>query len=313
MLRLNFTTVTPLHIGNGEQLGYGIDYIIKNNFVYRLNPQKVATLFAEKHLVDFRRDYSFKDVIELIQKHYNLLNENHSSYKVKASQSFVEQINNERAIGRKYFGEFINSNGNFYIPASSVKGALLTVLNLNQLGISTEDPKIVDKVVFTDSDYITSNNFEVYLTNNRPPKVSLLCLKEGVNFSLTLRKTGSLNKEQMRKCLEVYSHTQIELAKKYVIKYKSKPGQRPKGADIYFEALNEISKLSLTKNEYLINIGFGGGSWFKVFKNIVPKFPSKSPNRERRGKDEEAHTSVSFNFNGRTDHIGWCKLKIEEV
>lgn len=318
MIRLHFTTLTPLHISNGEQLGYGLDYIQKGNLIYKLNPLKVAEKFAEKNLINFSREYSLNDLIGLIKKYENSFGENDSFYVVEADSSFSKYITNEKAIGRKYFTEFINSNGKFYIPASSVKGAIITVLKLNHLGIDNSDPNIEDKFVIHDSDYIKNENMQVYLTNNRPPKIGLLCIIPNTSFELLIIKHRSLHIDDLKKCLKSYTPKQVVLARNTIKKFKAQQGKRPKGADIFDDSLknleNDIKKLK--DDEYLINIGFGGGSYFKIFDGVTPyKFDNSRKDPKTKKKiyvKEEAHTTVSFNFGGRTDHIGWCKLKIEE-
>ncbi len=318
MIKLNFTTLTPLHISNGEQLGYRLDYIQKGEYIYKLNPHKAAQKLLEKKIFNFDKEYSLDDLIVLIKKYENSFNENDSFYVVEADELFTKHIANERAIGRKYFVEFINSNGNFYIPASSVKGTFLTILKMSQLGIDVNNADIESKFVIHDSNFIPNEKMKVYLTNNRPPKIGLLCVIPNTEFSLLVTKHKSLNIEDLKKKLKTYASNQIELAKKYIIKFRAPSGRRPKGADIFYNALINLESdlKKLKENEYLINIGFGGGSYFKIFEGIQPhKFDNsrKDPKtKEKVFTKEEAHTTVSFNFGGRTDHIGWCKLKIEE-
>jgi len=65
------------------------------------------------------------------------------------------------------------------------------------------------------------------------------------------------------------------------------------------------------KEEPIINIGYGGGSWFKTLEGNIPKFKSKIPGK--RELLEAAHSSFSFNIDRELAHIGWCKLEIEEL
>lgn len=287
MIKLNFTTLTPLHISSGEQLGYGLDYIQKGNHIYKLNPQKVAQKLFDKKLIDFSKEYSLYDLIGLIKKYENSFSENDSFYVVEADQLFTKHIANERAIGRKYFVEFINSNGNFYIPASSVKGALLTILKMSQLGIDVNNADIESKFVIHDSNFIPNERMKVYLTNNRPPKIGLLCVIPNTEFSLFVTKHKYLNIEDLKRKLKTYAPNQIELAKKYIIKFRAPSGRRPKGADIFYDALKNLESdlKKLKADEYLINIGFGGGSYFKIFEGIQPyKFDNsrKDPKTKKR-------------------------------
>jgi len=309
MLKLNFTTITPVHISNGEQLGFGLDYIIKNEAAfYKLNFLKIAEKFAVENLFNFSENYSLEDMIKIIDDKRKEITEDYIHYKVLITSPFNDHLNNEKAVGRSYVSEFINSNGKFYIPASAVKGALLTILNQKSLGINPDAANIKDKVVFSDSGFIDQSNFNIFCSNNRPPKVNLMCLKKNVEFSLMMKKTGNLNLVNFRKLLNEYSSIQIDNALNKLQPYKTTRDE-PKGADIFEKALINLNSNSLSENEYLINLGFGGGSWFKVEVGKVPMFESKKKGRDN--PKEPAHTSVSFQENPM--HIGWCKLKIEEL
>ncbi len=129
---------------------------------------------------------------------------------------------------------------------------------------------------------------------------------------MKLQKNGNLAIDELREKLSNYSSTQIKLALEKIVKYKSRKDQL-KGADHFEKALIEIESIRLENGEYLINLGYGGGSWFKVFENIVPKFKSKSPNPRIKRNDEEAHTTFSVSINNSLKHLGWCKLEIEEL
>lgn len=328
MIKLHFKTLTPIHISNGEQLGFGLDYLLlceiqeengdkfKVTKLCKLNPNKVADKFAKNNLFDLSRNYSLIEIIDNIEKNKNHINTDDLFYKVIITKPFSNYLNRAGNQGQAFVSEFINSNGKFYIPASSIKGALLTILNVNHLGIKEiknngiveQEATIKDKIVFSDSDFIDQSNFNIFRTNNRPPEVNLMCLKKNTEFTMIIKKTGSLKFEVFKEKLKKYSKDQIELALKNITTYKSKKDE-PKGADIFESALTNLNTIKLSSDEYLINIGFGGGSWFKVNKGVVPKFESKK--KGRGNPNEAAHTSVSFNENPM--HIGWCKLKIEEI
>jgi len=313
MHKLKFTTITPLHISNGETLDKGFHYTIFNQELYKIDPNKFSRLLAKKENLDFTKDIDIKNIEGLVNKHQLTIIDEAFSYNVKIHDSFKSHLKNPRAQGRSQVIEFINSNGKFYIPASSIKGALLTVLGVDSSGIQAGDnANIKDKIVFYDSSFIDPNNFMVYRTENRPPANNLICLKPNYKFEMRLQKNGNLDITELKSKLEEYSKTQIELALEKIVKYKSRKDQL-KGADHFEKALIEIESLQLNNNEYLINIGYGGGSWFKVFEDEVPKFKSKSPNPKRKGKDEEAHTTFSISINNSLKHLGWCKMEIEKL
>jgi len=312
MYRFKFTTLTPVHISNGEELNYGFNYTVFKDELYKIDQNKLANILAKREKIDFTQDITIKTIENWVRKYQIDIVDNASLYSVEIDQSFKKHLENPRAQGRRQVIEFINSNGRFYIPASSVKGALLTVLGVSTSGIQPgENANIKDKIVFQDSTFIDQRNFMVYRTENRPPATNLICLKPGITFEMHLLKNGNLSIKELKEKLSNYSHTQIDLALKHIIKFKSRKDQL-KGADYFEKALDEIAKLQLNSNEFLINIGFGGGSWFKVYENLIPKFKSKSPNPKRKGKFEEAHTTFSVLIDNTLYQLGWCKMEIEE-
>jgi CRISPR/Cas system CSM-associated protein Csm5 (group 7 of RAMP superfamily) len=314
MIKLLFTTLTPLHISNGEQLGYGLDYVIRNDAAFcKIDFLKVSDIFATINLFDFKKAYSLDDIIEIINKHKKELPDNCFTYKVLITRPFHKEITNERSTGQNFVSEFINSNGKFYIPASSVKGVLRTVLGMSDnegIGVNVSDPKITDRFVIQDSSIIPQDRFNIFVTNERPPKVNLMCLKKGVDFEIPIQRLGILSNDALKEKLSSYSSNQIKLALDNIRPFKSNTDE-PKGADIFEESLQRILNEKLNSNEYLINLGFGGGSWFKVREGIIPKFDKKGKNRGRNPETEAAHTTFSIN-NANPMHIGWCKLRIEE-
>jgi CRISPR/Cas system CSM-associated protein Csm5 (group 7 of RAMP superfamily) len=310
MYKFNFTTITPLHISNGEVLDQNFHYTAYRGDVYKIDHLKFAKLIAKKEKVDFSSDITTKVIEGWVKKYQLTIIDDAVSYSVKIHETFQAHLDNQRAIGRRQIIEFINSNGNFYIPASSIKGALLTPLGLNSLGINPADPKIGDRVVYYDSETIPSEHFSVYRTENRPPENNLICLDPGVNFSLTMQKKGKFDKDVFFQKLRPYTDTQLENLNREVAKFKSQRAGKLRKADLFLRAIEEINTLA-AKGEILINIGYGGGSWFKIFEGKIPIFKSKIP--QKRNIEEAAHSSFSFTINRELVHIGWCKLEIEEL
>ena len=152
---------------------------------------------SEKNIIDFSRKYSLNDITSsiLTEDIYADFTKSDFLYCVKIITRFYESLNNEDAQGLHFVKEFINSNGKFYVPASSVKGALLTALNEKSLGISNDSKpaNIKDKVVLNDSDILDNDNFCVYLTNERPPAINLMCLKPDTEFDINVLQSGKLN------------------------------------------------------------------------------------------------------------------------
>ncbi len=311
MLKLNFETITPLHISNGEELAYNIDYIVKDGYFVKLN-RLAAKKIAEARIFDYTRNYKFFEVIRIIEKHKNIFDESCFDYSLDISEAFEDFLSGEKKDGRKIVQEFINSNGNFYIPGSSIKGMLTTILrrdvDKNPLGIHPKQGKWNDRFIITDSDFL-SDEYVIVDRAFRPPEINLISLDSGVEFSCEIRATGNLNIDNLHNKLKSYSFTQLQKAKK-IVKRFSTMEKRPGGATRYFSFLERLlDEIDLEDDEYLVNLGFGGGSYYKIYDNVpIPKF--KNPGR--KGKREEAHTTFSVEIDNEFYQLGWCKLKIEE-
>ncbi|MBU1678420.1 MAG: type III-A CRISPR-associated RAMP protein Csm5 [Bacteroidetes bacterium] len=309
MIKLNFNTLTPLHISNGNDLSFNIEYIEKDQKFCKLKINKAAKKYTENNLFDFSISYSFSDYIKIIEKNKNILYNSDFEYSLETSRGFLEHLKNTRADGQKIVKEFNNSNGKFYIPGSSVKGSIATIMGLESIGIQNN---INEKFVIRDSDSLDSSMFLVLKTFVGRPPISLICLKSGSEFSLSISKYGMFNLSEFKKKLKIYYQSQILKAKIYAKKYFPNPTRHGEsGAELFFKILAEAENwLSIFgDDEFLINLGFGSGTYFKLFES-VDKIPTNW-NRKSR-EEEEPHTTFSF-FDGEyLDHIGWCKLTIEE-
>lgn len=310
MYKFNFTTITPLHISNGEELYQNFNYTAYRGDIYKINHLKFSQIVAKSENVDFTSDIGIEVIESWVKKYQLTIIDEATKYNVKIHETFNAHLENKRAVGRRQIIEFINSNGKFYVPASSVKGAILTPLGEPSLGIKHQEPQIADRVVFNDSEELNSENFSVYRTENRPPENNLICLDPGVSFSLLMRKKGNFDKISFLKKLKSYTDTQLENLNHEVAKFTSKRTGKLRKADLFLRSIEEINKLA-TNNENIINIGYGGGSWFKITEGQIPKFKSKLP--DKRNVLEAAHSSYSFTIDRELTHIGWCKLEIEEL
>ena len=309
MYKFIFTTITPLHISNGEVLDQNFHYATYGEEFFKIDHLKFSKIIAKKENINFDSDINTRVIESWVKKHLFDLFDNAKAYSIKINRSFKNHLENQGATGRRQVIEFINSNNSFYVPASSIKGALLTPLGETSLGINPQDPHIKDRVVFYDSDKIESSKFSVYRTENRPPENNLICMDPNVSFTLTMNKHGKFNKDDFLKKLKAYTVLQLENLEREVSKFKSKRVGKLSKADLFLRAIENIRTLS-AKGETIINIGYGGGSWFKINGGEIPKFKSKKPGKKI---DEPAHSTFSFLINGEYSHIGWCKLEIEDI
>ncbi len=303
MLRFNFQTITPLHITNGEKLGYNVDYLEKDGMFFKYDKRKISKYFAENDWFDFSKEYSYFNFIEIIEERKEQIPESLFEYSVNISSYALSQIRNEKAEGQNYVQEFINSNGKFYIPGSSVKGAIATALNQESLGIKNN---ISQKFVIQDSDFISDIFLQVEKTYKGRPPVQLLCLKPYSEFTLLVKKSNEFTKDFFIKKIREYYKKQLENSIAVIKLYKNAQFTIDP-AEIYSDLLEEylnVLSTQIDKDETLINIGFGSGAYFKIIND------SKYFDDNYRG--EKPHTTFSFYDGEYLDHIGWCKLKIEE-
>jgi len=334
MYRLKFTTLTPLHISNGEALDQSFHYTVFKNEFYRIDHNKFSKLITKKENIDFTKEITAKTIESWVRKYQLNVIDEASSYSVKIHPTYQTHLENKRADGKRQVIEFINSNGKFYVPASSIKGALLTILNKTlfnfsenengeqktviikqeSLGITEvkyknkilKEASISDKVVLYDSNFIPSSKFSV-IRFERPPQQNFICLDPGEMFYIDLKKSGNLDFELLKKNLQTYARDQVAKAQKFIQLFESNKARGTKGSQYFNETLLELSnKFNLiSDNEYLINIGFGGGAYFKVYSDVA-RIPKNTRN-------EFIHTSYSSIIDDTRNHIGWCKLEIEEL
>lgn len=132
----------------------------------------------------------------------------------------------------------------------------------------------------------------------------------GVQFSSFIKSKGNLSLDELKNSLRNYSKTQIEKALKCVERYKQME-KKPKGATNFHKIIETmLNEMDFNENYYFVNLGFGGGSYFKINHDTkIPKFPNPGRNKRR----EEAHTTFNVNIDGDLFQLGWCKLKIEEI
>jgi len=334
MYRLKFTTFTPLHISNGETLDQNFHYTVFKDEFYRIDHNKFSKLLAIKENIDFTQDITTKPIENWVRKYQLNIIDEAFSYSVKVHPTFQTHLDNKRVDGKRQVSEFINSNGNFYVPASSIKGALITMLNKTLFSVTENDngnqrtvnikqdflgikeikyknkvlkeASISDKFVLADSSFIESSKFSV-IRFDRPPQQNLICLDPYEIFYLEVKKTGNLDLTLLKKNLGSYAQEQTTKAQKFIQLFERNKGRETKGSQYFKEALtnlkNEIKNISY--NEYLLNIGFGGGAYFKIYSDVerVPK----------NTRNEFIHTSYSTTMDDNRYHIGWCKLEIEEL
>lgn len=298
MLKLHFKTLTPLFIGSGEVLERDFHYKIDDVDFRKYNESKLVADLAARKVVDFDREQSTENLKQrIIDGNYS--DDKFFDYTVGMAQSFYSYITGHETTGKDAVQEFINDNGKFYIPGSSVKGALCTALGLDNLGIIDS---MDQRFVIQDCVDLSHDDFLVFHFD-RPPYVNLLALQNGTYFTTVIPKSKGLSKKLIEEKVASYFRVQISKSVTELKKYKSINNRE----DFPILELFENLKTNYS-DDVIINLGFGGGSWFKISKGEIPKF-------QKRNTDEpEIPTTTYHNKNrsGNLVHIGWCKLEVEE-
>ena len=183
MDKLNYTynlkikILSPLYIGGGKEKDWvkGFDFIIKKQNLYVLNNKK---LFSE-----LRKKNKFNEYIRLISDNDDQkIKEFFDKFNENEIESFSYPIYKNCDKTNKEIKSFIRSGlGQAYIPGSSIKGALRSILfnyflrnNKNyykQTFRSRENNKFevkINKQKFVEA--ITNNSLELYINNKKTSK-----------------------------------------------------------------------------------------------------------------------------------------------
>lgn len=298
MLKLHFETITPLFIGSGEVLERDFHYKIDDVDFKKYNESKLVADLASRDVIDFDREQSAENLKQrIIEGNYS--DDKFFDYTVGLAKSFFGYINGHDTTGTDAVQEFINENGRFYIPGSSVKGALCTALGLDKLGITDS---ISQRFVIQDCVNLSHEDFLVFHFD-RPPYVNLLAMQNGTKFSTVIPKSNGISKKLIEEKVSSYFKVQISKALTELNNFKDRNNRED------FSILELFENLKINhRNEIIINLGFGGGSWFKVNKGVIPKF-------QKGNADEPEIPTTTYHYTNRSGnlvHIGWCKLEVEE-
>ena len=160
-----------------------------------------------------------------------------------------------------------------------------------------------ERFVIIDCDSIPAENFCVFQSNARETeprivKAYFICLMPNEKFELCIQKKGKMDPSTLLSSLKRYSFQQIDELKKYLRAFAERDDEAAKAFSDSLDFILDKSN-DLKEDESLINIGLGGGNWFKVSGGK----PSERP----------AHTGFTFGKEEKLRHMGWCKVKIQET
>ena len=124
-IKLGVKTINPLHIGNGKNYDY-LDYIPETN--------KIKIIDINKAFEELKDLEKINELSNLIQNNIDNNRLNVSTKELfgkigitNISDYVVREIESEIQIDKRVeIHQFINQNGKYYIPGSSIKGAIRT-------------------------------------------------------------------------------------------------------------------------------------------------------------------------------------------
>jgi len=188
-MKLYLKTITPVHIGNGEELN-ALDYILYNNTFYKISQnqfleflcvnnvsyidyanwisdttQKIENLKTQKKKDKWNKDINQR--LSEIQRNFNLLNFV-KSYEIKKEKEFIKYLDDNAQINKIPFqimpkhqirGHLKTTFNQPYIPGSSLKGAIRTALLYHFLK-HTADAEIIAEIIKNELGKVQSNPTE---------------------------------------------------------------------------------------------------------------------------------------------------------
>ncbi|WP_293739182.1 type III-A CRISPR-associated RAMP protein Csm5 [uncultured Parabacteroides sp.] len=144
MSRIELKTLTPIHIGNGNFLQNNADFVVyrenDDSFINVIDPRKILALVGEEHLEDWMLsiENSNDTVASFVGRHNKYAKPDDYALRVITNYADVKRGDTLKEC-------LHNGMGLYYIPGSSIKGAIRTaVLSTLSKGKALES-KIKDR------------------------------------------------------------------------------------------------------------------------------------------------------------------------
>lgn len=259
MSRIKLKTLTPIHIGNGNFLRNNTDFAVsqedENSFIYVIDPSKILALVGEEHLEDWLLSIENPDdtVVRFVKRHNKSAQLDDYALRVITNYAGVKKTDTLKEC-------LHNGMGLYYIPGSSIKGAIRTAI-LSQLskGKKLED-KVKDK-----HNRISAKQIEKGLFGEDPNRDVFRFLQVGdayfsddcgiatrmVNLNITHKKDlGDYSKSQIVEAIGLENSTafQMKIAKDY---YRWAKGLKQEAIATLPQEMESLSSLFILINTYL--------------------------------------------------------------
>jgi len=337
IFEIELEVITPIHISSGKEISVN-NYIIKDGKFYKYNINNVIKNLNDEEKNNFKKILSsdFATTRENIYKYilYNFNNINFdyiaevSQKSGKINRSFtknlIEDLYTKNIFNAKIeqlnqFGikEFIGVNNKKYIPGSSIKGAIRTAI-LSERSNWKEIEKdqainpfkflmITDTLLFNNGieissiDRVSKNNFAEILT-----------IGHKVNFKIKIRKEA-FQIDNIVSCINNFYKKSVEYnisgLQEMNRSLSNKDHKKKEKNNLIIENFKNILLTieGFQENEFILNLGFGGG---KIFKTIpTQKNRRFQPRPNSKISIESAGVPLTYNLINKRI-MGWAKCKI---
>ena len=339
VFKIQLEVNTPVHIGSGKDISIN-DYVIKDGKFYKYNINSVIKDLSEekkKELLDNNFAQSRRLIYDYIINNFDNINFEYTAkvsqkkgkIKGKFTKNLVEDLYKEnlkntidnRNLNQLAIKSFIGVNGKKYIPGSSIKGAIRTAIlseglikNYSEIennkNIKNDPFKfliITDTQLFNEGieissiDRVSKNNFAEILNTGFKTNFQIKIRENSFEIGNIISCINNFNKKAVE-----YSINGLKTMNKSLSYKDSKKIEKNNLIIENFEKISILQK-NCSKDEFIINLGFGGG---KIFKTI----PSTNNRLFRPGKNSKISiksSSVPLTYNlVEKNLMGWVKCKI---
>lgn len=141
---INIRTLTPVYIGGDQanNLSPITDYVVKNGRVFIVDQRKFENLLSkDNELID-----EYVTLVKQGKGKFDLENFIENKLNSSVEELSKKEISVEGYIERGEIQSFISSNGNTFIPGSTVKGAIRTSFIYNYLTQTDEGKSLVKEI-----------------------------------------------------------------------------------------------------------------------------------------------------------------------
>ena len=295
MAKYKITTLSPLHIGSGEEYDLNFNLLYKDGFIYIYDEFKLVEFFISKN-------------IEIPTK-IDALKENISRFKdeIIASKLHKRKIFSSFTQISKPVLEQVSTQNNPIITGSSIKGAIKTayiyrMVQNNEFKKEQDDLQRIDEKIDDEKDFkikdkltkekkdlirkIDGNITNITKTIFRNLKISdcFTPLSTQIFKSINIKKEKSHQSKRGEKLNQIANFTEsikigesteitIDISDKYFDGIKTVCNEYyqlafNKEFDNYFLNKTKFPKINLKPNQFLLNVGRFGGAELKSIEEI---------------------------------------------